>query len=551
MKPYITLIEESINNAENYISKITDGIKNIEGMSGLKTRHFYNNLLQAEDSRYLEIGTWKGSSVCSAMCGNKATVVCVDNWSEFGGREEFLINFNTYKGENNASFIEKDCFTIDTSLLPKFNIYTYDGDHKKNSHYNSLAHFYNCLDNTFIFIVDDWNWEDVRNGTFEAITKLQLRILYQKEIRLTFDNSHTPQHYGRQTWWNGIYICLLQKTRSQILLLDYKLNTSELYNSLYYNPYTIFYEGLFSKFKNNTLKLAEFNEKSIPIFSEYFQNSTVHHFDAYQNSEQFDIIINDITYNFTDQISAIENTYKSLRPGGILLIGNITQYDYTTALHSILQHFADYYFIDISRYGNTCRLFVLVRSGLSHLQNINKLTIITPSYRTNNLQNLKDSINFDYVEEWIIVYDGSKIKKNPNIFSGHPKIKEYIYTAEGISGNPQRNYALTKVSNPNTSLYYLDDDNIIHNSLYNLLNILDNRKMYTFRQVSGLSGDNVNVFSIDTAMCIIPFRICKDIRWLPDKYEADGYYIKQCYDLCYRDHIFVNNDLCYYNKLLV
>ena len=29
-------------------------------------------------------------------------------------------------------------------------------------------------------------------------------------------------------------------------------------------------------------------------------------------------------------------------------------------------------------------------------------------------------------------------------------MKEYVYKGEGISGNPQRNYALTKITNSNT-----------------------------------------------------------------------------------------------------
>ena len=29
----------------------------MDGMTGKKTRHFYNNLLNTEDARYLEIGT--------------------------------------------------------------------------------------------------------------------------------------------------------------------------------------------------------------------------------------------------------------------------------------------------------------------------------------------------------------------------------------------------------------------------------------------------------------------------------------------------------------
>jgi hypothetical protein len=210
---YKAEVEAAFENAEKGVSKITDYIIKMEGMSGTKTRHFYNNLLTMDDARYLEIGTWKGSSVCSAMCGNKATVVCIDNWSEFGGpKSEFMQNFEMFKGDNNASFIESNCFNVDVSSLPKFNIYLYDGNHTEDSHYKALMHFYNCLDDVFIFIVDDWNWQDVRDGTFNSIKKLNLQVLYEKEVRLTNDNSHTPHHEAKDTWWNGIYIAILQKT---------------------------------------------------------------------------------------------------------------------------------------------------------------------------------------------------------------------------------------------------------------------------------------------------------------------------------------------------
>lgn len=209
---YKFLILNSLIYAERHQSKITNEIISMEGMSGTKTRHFYNNLLNTEDARYLEIGTWKGSSVCSAMCNNKATVVCIDNWSEFGGpKSEFLENFEKYKGENDAMFIEKDCFKVDVSQLPKFNIYMYDGNHTNESHYHALLHYYDCLDDIFIYIVDDWNWQDVRDGTMQSIKKLNLKILYEQKIRLTWDNSHTPQPFASKTWHNGIYISILQK----------------------------------------------------------------------------------------------------------------------------------------------------------------------------------------------------------------------------------------------------------------------------------------------------------------------------------------------------
>jgi hypothetical protein len=141
------------------------------------------------------------------MCNNSAKITCIDNWSEFGGpKGEFLENFNNFKANNNADFIESDCFKVDVSKLSKFNIYMYDGNHTENSHYNALLYFLDCLDRTFIFLVDDWNWVDVRNGTRNAIKKLNLKIMYEKEIFTSDLNKPEPLN-----WWNGIYIVVLQK----------------------------------------------------------------------------------------------------------------------------------------------------------------------------------------------------------------------------------------------------------------------------------------------------------------------------------------------------
>jgi hypothetical protein len=213
---YKSIVETAFLNSENNFSKINDEIINMEGMTGTKTRHFYNNLLNFEDARYLEIGTWKGSSVCSAMFNNNATVLCMDNWRPFASisgsaKETFLYNFNKFKGQNHAQFIEANCFKVDISNFPKFNIYLFDGEHDEENHYNALSYYKNCLDDIFIFIVDDWNWDYVRNGTKKAINDLKLNILYEKEIKLTNDNTHTPKDIAKNTWWNGIYVSILQK----------------------------------------------------------------------------------------------------------------------------------------------------------------------------------------------------------------------------------------------------------------------------------------------------------------------------------------------------
>ncbi len=214
MEFYKYQIETAFVNAEKNYSKLCSEILEMEGMTGKKTRHFYNNLLDMMDARYLEIGTWKGSSVCSAMYENNATVVCIDNWSEFGGpKKEFMENFEKFKGNCQATFIEKDCFKVNVKQLPKFNIYMYDGDHTDESHYKAINYFLDCLDDIFILIVDDWNWDGVRRSTMKSIVDNNLSVLYSKQVRLTLDDSHTTQPLARETWHNGIFVAVLEKTK--------------------------------------------------------------------------------------------------------------------------------------------------------------------------------------------------------------------------------------------------------------------------------------------------------------------------------------------------
>ena len=307
MEKYKTLIETSLSNAENNISNISQEIIDLDGMSGTKTRHFYNNLLNTDDARYLEIGVWKGSSTCSAMYKNKANVICIDNWSEFGGpKDEFVNNFNKFKGENNATFIESDCFKVDISKLPKFNIYMYDGNHTNESHYNALLHYYDCLDDIFIFLVDDWNWKYVRDGTFDSIKKLNLQILFDRRIRLTWDNSHTPKPEASQTWWNGMYVAILQKNKN--------------YNATWFSPLNFKILECFKKKNNiNFLEIGSFEGMGTNYFIDNYltgENSFITCIDPwikYSEStltklDEWDDLINENTYNiFLKNIDSNKN----------------------------------------------------------------------------------------------------------------------------------------------------------------------------------------------------------------------------------------------------
>jgi glycosyltransferase involved in cell wall biosynthesis len=190
-----------------------------------------------------------------------------------------------------------------------------------------------------------------------------------------------------------------------------------------------------------------------------------------------------------------------------------------------------------------------------------RVVLITPSIRPNNLIKIRDSIKFEYINKWIIVYDGSKIAENPKLFANDcfsDKIEEHVYKGDGGSGNPQRNYALDLIKDMDTYLYYLDDDNVIHPELYALLSTLEDNKMYTFDQQRPdnifpyktlLKGDNVALYNIDTAMMLIDYNLCRNIRWDAHKYNADGLYITECYEKNKNNWVYINKTMAFYNPL--
>nr|QBK93383.1 MAG: methyltransferase domain protein [Pithovirus LCPAC404] len=207
-------IEKSLENALKQKSNITDEILLMQGMSGRYTRHFYNNICAMEDARYLEIGTWKGSSICAAMCNNKMKCVCIDNWTQFGNvKDEFIHNFNKFKGENDATFIEQDCWTINAKELGMFNIYMYDAAHTEESQYKAINHYLDCLDDKFIYLVDDWNHHPTRIGTLKAIEDNDLETCWKKEI---YTNCNPGVQGGGRFngWHNGLAIFILKKNVS-------------------------------------------------------------------------------------------------------------------------------------------------------------------------------------------------------------------------------------------------------------------------------------------------------------------------------------------------
>lgn len=195
--------------------KLPDSIRFMEGMSGRKYRTLINNLVgSTPNARYLEIGSWAGSTACSAICNNTAAITCIDNWSEFGGpKQNFISNINSCLNDQiEFTLIEKDFRQVDYGNIGKYNIYMFDGPHREQDQYDGIMLVQPALDSQYTLIVDDWNFPQVRIGTERAIKALGLEVLADITIFSHLDNIHPSLERQNSDWHNGYYIAVVNKS---------------------------------------------------------------------------------------------------------------------------------------------------------------------------------------------------------------------------------------------------------------------------------------------------------------------------------------------------
>jgi hypothetical protein len=217
LEQLINHVNLAVDNANNNISKLTSDILSMDGMSGNKTRHLYNNICSLNGANYLEIGTWKGSSFISAFYDNDINTIVIDNWAEFNGpKDEFISNVNRLCPNKEFNFIEKDCFKVTDveikSIYDSIDIYLYDGNHEYESQRKAITYYKHLFSKYVIIIIDDFRsdtpaWANVKKGTYDGIEESGLIIHHKVEI-ITHQESS-----GRSEYWNGfgLFVCEVSK----------------------------------------------------------------------------------------------------------------------------------------------------------------------------------------------------------------------------------------------------------------------------------------------------------------------------------------------------
>lgn len=178
----IEIVKTSIEKGARFESKITPEVAQLRGMSSAKIRHTLNNLLSFGPCRYLEIGTWAGSTLIPSMFGNDVEAMAIDNFSQFGPDQEVdgfdakkvlyanIAKFLPDRKYNSLKVCECNCFQLMPEEMIKANVFMYDGNHDEPSTRKAIVDFGKKCAKPFILVVDDLELAtSVREGIDNAM----------------------------------------------------------------------------------------------------------------------------------------------------------------------------------------------------------------------------------------------------------------------------------------------------------------------------------------------------------------------------------------------
>ena len=180
---------------------------------------------------------------------------------------------------------------------------------------------------------------------------------------------------------------------------------------------------------------------------------------------------------------------------------------------------------------------------------MHKLNIITPCTRPQNLEKISKSIKIPRENYcWIVVFDSETIPKEiPDNCEAYA-----IKVKKSAMGNGQRNYALEMIKDGH--VYFNDDDTTVHPDLWNQVKNLS-ADIITFSQANKdgsirLMGNLIRNNHVDSHNFIVNRKIIGELRWILNRYDADGIFIEECAKQT-KDIKFIPKILSIYNALRV
>ena len=214
-------LNDAIFMAEQDKSNLTEFERDLYGNSGRKVKHAINNVCNIkENSVYLELGIYRGSTLISALYDTKvSTAYAVDDYTidqkeghpyrESGWnnvRNAFSELTTTHRLSNllKPTIIESTADKVDVKkLVKKLDIIHYDLDEHHTNLESTMRHYIPILDKFTILLISNWNSKGVRDAwkRLGQTPGLDIELVVEKQSSNTGDTAN---------WYNGFSISVIE-----------------------------------------------------------------------------------------------------------------------------------------------------------------------------------------------------------------------------------------------------------------------------------------------------------------------------------------------------
>lgn len=189
-----------------------DDVLAVSGFSSAKVRRVLNAAVATVPrAKILEVGSYMGSTAVAMCHGNDVDLIhMVDNHSEFG-RTDTVLAATCQRFEMPAVIHDRDWFAplpADVFGGELFDVYHYDGPHEEERHESELAIAWSHLAESFLYIVDDYSWEQVHRGCDAGIAAMGDRLTV-----ITKDVYPSESLNDASGYWNGLLVAWCVKRK--------------------------------------------------------------------------------------------------------------------------------------------------------------------------------------------------------------------------------------------------------------------------------------------------------------------------------------------------
>ena len=156
-----------------------------------------------EGESYVEVGTYRGTSLVSAMLGNDGDFVALDDWSlGDGSRERLEANLERFGLQERPTILEGDAFeTLRAGALRgrRVGVYYYDAGHEYEEQLEGLRLVEPYLADCALLVVDDTDREKVERAVERAVDDYLAGQPRATEVFRAQGEAH-----GHPEWWEGV-----------------------------------------------------------------------------------------------------------------------------------------------------------------------------------------------------------------------------------------------------------------------------------------------------------------------------------------------------------